>query len=442
MCAAITERALMRRSPLRHQHESYLATLTGVAAAAATGDRPGAATGRRVGRDELETIAYGPGLDAQQSADAEPCEIVALFDAVETEYGSLRRGAGLMDCPHRGTLIITGQQRVEFLNRMLTQQFADATDGAARESFLVSRKGRIIADLLIAVLADRALIDVDVHQAAETAAALEQYLFAEDVQIRDATEDMHRIAVHGPNAAALISEATGGQNVALELGCCASLKIADVDVAMARRDQTGDPGLELFIAAADAPAVWQALLDAAEALNDELGRFHRPVGWHAWNIARIEAGTPMMNIDFDTTSLPHETGVVASRVSFRKGCYPGQEIVARMQNLGGPKQRLAGLRIRGEVLPVAGTEVFSRPDVDNGATIGEPVGVITSSTLSPMLGAQPIALAMLRTKNAPDGATVMVAAEGEMASATVGPMQFWSRESEVNTETQSPRRTH
>src|SRR6185436_21150893 len=70
----------------------------------------------------------------------------------------------------------------------------------------------------------------------------------------------------------------------------------------------------------------------------------RRIGWHAYNIARLEAGWPIFNIDFGPDSLPHETGVLNDRVSFKKGCYLGQEVVARMQSLGHPKQRLVGLK--------------------------------------------------------------------------------------------------
>ncbi len=422
---------MSRQTPLRPMHEAYVCSLAGMSPSAQPGDRPGAATGSRISSAELETIAYGPS-GAEHGATSDTCQVPAMYDTVETEYGALRRGAGLMDCPHRGTLVITGAERIDFLNRMLTQQFADADAGSARQSFLINRKGRVLADLFVAAVGDRAFVDVDIHQAAETVQALDQFLFAEDVQIENATEQMHRIAVHGQNAATLIGQCAGQRDFQLDEMCCAMMQIGNIAVGIARRDQIGESGYELFVKCSDAPAVWQSLLDVADAMNGGGARMHRPVGWHAWNIARIEAGSPVMNIDFDTTSLPHETSLVDSRVSFRKGCYPGQEVIARMQNLGAPKQRLVGLRVQGDVLPVAGTEVFAEPDNAAG-TIGEPVGVITSSTLSPMLGAVPIAFAMLRTKQAPDNATVVVAAEGETARASVVQLQFWSRSEAVVT---------
>jgi glycine cleavage system aminomethyltransferase T len=98
-----------------------------------------------------------------------------------------------------------------------------------------------------------------------------------------------------------------------------------------------------------------------------------------------------------------------------------------MENLGQPKQRLYGLRIPGEALPEAGSDIYPKPAEGEG-NFDEPIGVITSSTLSPMLSAQAIAFAMLRTKDIKEGDAVMVMAEGLVTEATVGPVQFWSRQ--------------
>ena len=134
--------------------------------------------------------------------------------------------------------------------------------------------------------------------------------------------------------------------------------------------------------------------------------------------SRIEAGTPLFHVDFGSDNLPHETGILDARVSFRKGCYPGQEVVARMQSLGKPKQVLVALRIAEDALPTAGSPVFER-GADGEA--GSPVGTVTSSTLAPMLGAASVAFAMVRTAHAQPGTVLSVPAEGARATATVQP---------------------
>ncbi|MEO1511209.1 MAG: glycine cleavage T C-terminal barrel domain-containing protein, partial [Planctomycetota bacterium] len=151
----------------------------------------------------------------------------------------------------------------------------------------------------------------------------------------------------------------------------------------------------------------------------------RPSGWLAYNTARIEAGTALFNLDFSSDSLPAETGeqTLNDRVSFTKGCFLGQEVVARMHARGQAKQRLVGLRPIGENLrdaegfprqPVGGTQVFAKADPE-----GDPVGIVTSSTISPMCGGESICFAMLRSKFAEDGASVALTAEGARLEARV-----------------------
>ena len=140
------------------------------------------------------------------------------------------------------------------------------------------------------------------------------------------------------------------------------------------------------------------------------------MGWYAFNAARLEGGTPLFKIDFGPTNLPHETSLIDERVSFTKGCYPGQEVVARMHHLGQPKQRLCGFRMVQDVLPVAGAQIFA-PDDD---TLAAPVGLVTSSAMSPLGGAIPIGFAMIKRKAATVDARVRMHADGTPAEAIIG----------------------
>jgi folate-binding protein YgfZ len=141
----------------------------------------------------------------------------------------------------------------------------------------------------------------------------------------------------------------------------------------------------------------------------------RAIGWHAFNVARVEGGTPLFLVDWGREALPHETGVIARRVSFRKGCYLGQEVVARMESLGKPKQRLVAVRMNDDRLPVSGAEVHAE------TAGGEPIGRITSSSPAPMLGSACVAFAMLKYASGEPGTRVRVAAEGDWAVGTVQP---------------------
>ncbi len=379
---------------------------------------------------EVEWMAYGGTAD-------EPREVVAGYGLLELEYAAFRRGAAVVERSCRGTIAVRGADRIEFLNRMVTQELKGMAAGDVRAGFWLNRKGRIEADLAFAEVPAAAapgaaggeagiddgafmLVDVDVHDAARSVASLGAFLFSEDVRLADETAAWGRLAVHGPEGGSLLSNA-GADDASLEaLNAdmrCVRTQLAGVPAVLVRRDQCGSPGVEVFVPASGLARAWDALVSQHDATAGGRRRA-RPAGWHAYNIARIEGGTPLHHVDFGTESLPHESGLVAERVSFRKGCYLGQEVVARMESLGKPKQRLVGLRLAEDALPVAGSPVF---ELGADGAPGNPVGSITSSTLSPMLGASSVAFAMVRTAHAEPGTALGVPAEGVRATATVQP---------------------
>jgi folate-binding protein YgfZ len=375
-------------------------------ASEARGDAAGDAARARGGTPGAERMSWG-GV----------CEIPARFDSVEIEYAAIRREAALVDFPQRGTLEVTGAERIPFLQRMLTQDLKplQAAPGAV-QSFWLNRKGRIDADMLVVEMGERMLVELDAAVAPSVAAALMQFVFSEDVQVIDATDRWARFEIHGPGAIALL-EASG-------VGADASL-----GVVHARRDLCGVPGIACAVPRDRADEAWSRLLATGGAgiagAGAEAGAVAgpgrqraRPCGWLAFNMARIEGGSPIFMVDFGTASLPHETSLIDSRVSFTKGCYLGQEVVARMQSLGKPKQVIVAFKATRDALPAGGAQVFTRRD-DGG--IGDEVGVVTSSTLSPMLGAAPVGLATVRTAQSAAGTTLVADAEGELVEIAVQP---------------------
>ncbi len=375
-------------------------------------------------------------------------ELVEAFDPIEVEYAAIRKHAAVLDLPSRGTLEVRGADRVGFLNRMVTQELKGLAAWEVRRSFWLNRKGRIDADLRLIELGDRTIVDVDAHAAGRAASGLASFLFSEDVQIEDRTEAWHRVALHGrggPGLLARIGEPAGGAAAGdLGIGRACLVKIAGREVIVDRQDSAGEVGLELLVRAGDAAAVYDAISEptpegsstgATRSMDGQTGLARR-IGWHAYNIARIEAGWPIYNIDFGPDSLPHETGVLDDRVSFKKGCYLGQEVVARMHSLGHPKQKLVGLKIldeerasRGEArLPETGAPIFATegPVADKPPEV---VGAVTSSAISPMLAATPVALAMVKYKHIAAGTKLFVEAEGAVLPCVVQEgLAFWKPE--------------
>ncbi len=295
-----------------------------------------------------QTRTYGP--------EAAGIELVEAFDFVEAEYAAIRKHAAIFDQPHRATLEVTGGDRFSFLHSMITQDMKNMAPGQVRRGFWLSRKGRIEADLRLIELGDRMLIDVDAHNAAPTHVSLGAYIIAEDVAITDTTPQWHRLSIHGPAARALVARSTDQADLVMRLepNQALRLNLLGREAVIDRQDITGEVGLELLVPTDHAEKVYTALAAPHDPATRLEGRGYQPdpegrarrIGWHALNIARIEAGTPIYNIDFGPSTLPHETGdILRDRVSFTKGCYLGQEIVARMDALGNPKQKLVGMKI-------------------------------------------------------------------------------------------------
>ena len=392
--------------------------------------------------------------------------LVQTYGPLELEYASIRKASTLLDMPQRATIVVSGSDRLAFLNRMVTQELKNAKPGDVRRAFWLNRKGRIDADLRVLILADQILLDVDVHAAERTRRTLDAYVITEDVQIEDQTERYHRLSLHGPAGPRALGRVVSGGatpaggEVVIEPDTSRIVQIAGVEVIVDRADSTGEIGLELLVPTSGVLAVYEALLtlahEPASAQRVNAPPLVRPIGFAAWNIARLEAGTPVYYLDFGPDSLPGETGVLDDRVSFTKGCYLGQEIVARMNALGHPRRRVVAIRISdpGAVVdaasealtreigaeareipmarfPGTGAAVYAEPSVAAapGAVpvpttapapvVAAPVGAITSSTLAPLLSRSPIALAMVAWASSQPNTRVLVDCDGAMLPGVI-----------------------
>ncbi len=385
---------------------------------------------------EASFLAYAT---AETSGGA---QVVETYGELESEYASIRTGAILFDQPHRATIRVTGADRVAFLNRMLTQELKTLQPFQSRRSFWLSRKGRIDADIRLIQLPDEMLFDVDILCASKVVETLAEFIFSEDVAFTDITDRAHRLAIHGRRAIDLLKSASqpvsGPPLSDFAPGQATIVKIAGHDVVVDRQDATGDCGLELSMHVEHALGVWNQLSEHADRLNETnaagqtIARF-RPAGWHAFNIARIENGWPIYNLDFGPDSLPAETGVLNDRVSFTKGCYLGQEIVARMHSLGHPKQQLVGLRVSSkdhedsQWQPITGAAVTSAAPLPPGGET-KPVGAVTSSTRSPMLGDDIICLAQVKWDQSQPGTKLRIhTTRGELETSVEPTLTFWKR---------------
>lgn len=362
-----------------------------------------------------------------EQADAEfqafgDIDIVYTFGEPQAEYAAIHKACGMMDLPQRGILQLTGPDRFPFLNNLVTNHTWDKQtkspmpSGTGVYAFLLNTKGRIVTDMNIFELGDRIWIEMQAGMVPVIRDLFDKYLFADKVELLDRAAELHLIALHGPGAAAVLGDATAGSLPDLAPMRCAPATLFGRSVHVLRDDQTISPGYTIICTAGDASVIWTGL-QSNFGQSDQLGKRRlRQVGWAMYNAARIEAGRPLFGIDFDDTVLPAETGLLDRAVSFTKGCYLGQEIVARMHARGALARKLVGLMIDQDTVPLAGAKL---QDAD-----GNEVGGITSSTLSPVLSNRAIALAYIKKGHFEVGTTLQVPAEGALRPATVTALPF------------------
>lgn len=397
----------------------------------------------------MNEIAPSPLIELHRQANAETqpydtLEIVTTFGEPQAEYAAIRKAAALVDLPQRGVIELTGPDRHEFLNNLISNQVFDKAAKAGLPAgrwmyaFLLNLKGRVVADLNVIETASATLLETDVRLVSMLAGLLDRYLFAEKVKIRPAT-DLYEIALHGAGALKLLADEGMVEN--LSAGEVKECRLIGIPVTVWRDDVCGVAGLNLLLPRDRTTDVWQHLLTRYGGEISLGKRLLRPIGWAAFNATRIEAGRPLFGIDFDLAPpsmpgkkaeasddaeprpagvLPAETSLLERAVSFTKGCYLGQEVVARMHARSQVARKLVGLRMEDDALPIAGAHLL-----DDQQNI---VGVVTSSTMSPILSDAAIALGMVRKPHFENGAKLRVAAEGAVRTAVVTALPFVHQE--------------
>lgn len=346
--------------------------------------------------------------------------IVGAFETTELEYAAIRKAAGIQDAAQRGLIELTGKDRLDFLHRMLSNDCRSLTPGQGRRALMLNSKGRIIADMVVLQGEKWTLLDLEASCAQQVAADLEKFLFSEDVKIRNVTQGYHRLSLHGPRSAELLA-LLAGEPIAqplTELYQHVEATLGGGPIVLYREDQTAEPGLHLWLDAEKAADIYTRLVEAGKPLGA------RRLGWLAYNVARIEAGWPLFMVDYATDSLPHETGVLDRAVSFTKGCYTGQEIVARMQSLGHPSKILVGFKTEGQGLPVAGAAIQESEDPESKV-----IGAVTSSTFAPMLSGAHVGFAVVKWAKHDPGTKLCVLTDAGRQPLEVCPLPFYEKRS-------------
>ncbi len=336
-------------------------------------------------------------------ADADGVSMAVDYGDPAGEYATASSGAGLYDARDRGLIEVTGADRAAWLSNLVTNAVQHLKPGEGTYTFAVNVQGRILFDANVLILPDATWLDVDRRLVPKALQHLDRYVITENVVLRDATDELVRIALLGPRVFE-IADALGATHAGsmADLGSTA-VPLRGKHRLLVRHDElAGVPGLELHVESADAQGCWQRLLEIGEPIG------LRPVGRTAVRALRIEAGIPAAGEDLDEAVLPAETGQLERAVCYTKGCYLGQEVIERMRSHGGTTaRRLVGLRFVSDpgCLP-RNTPLFSD---------GKECGRLTSLSHSFGLGAA-IGLGYLRAAQAAPGQELTVGGESLTAA--------------------------
>jgi tRNA-modifying protein YgfZ len=313
-----------------------------------------------------------------------------------TEYAAAREGSAVVDVPGRGILAVTGPQRIKFLHNIVSNDLQSRRPGQGTRAGIMDVKGRLLALLRALVTDDAVLLEMPAERLDVIEALLVHYKVA--APVRFARRPLAALGVLGPDAADTLRAA--GIELPPEMGpedhVAGSLGAAAVRVA--RASDFPARGFVVHAAPEDLAAARKALASAGA----------RPIGSDTLDVLRVEDGRPWYGPDVTEENLLHETGLVAEYHSPSKGCYVGQEVIARLEARGAHVNKmLRGLRLQAPV--------------ETGAVVraeGKDVGVVTTSGVSPRLG--PIAMAFVHRSRAEPGSAVEV--EGRPAVVALLPL--------------------
>ena len=297
------------------------------------------------------------------------------------EYQALTARAGVVELGHRTRIELTGNDRATFLHNLCTNEIRKLPTGVGCEAFFTTVQGKTLGHGLVFATADALVVDTVAGQAETLLAHLHHYLVCEQVELTDRSQERLALLLSGPDSQRVLETVAGADIPRTQLAH-ATAQVAGKSVWLGRFDFAGPLGYLISAAAGDAASVQAALIDAgAEACLPA-----------ALKAARIEWGFPLFGQDITAANLPQEVNRDARAISFVKGCYLGQETVARIDALGHVNKMLVGVRFDATKVPPPGCELSAN---------GQEVGQVTSSTYSPKLDS-PLALAYVRRgSNAP-----------------------------------------
>jgi len=306
----------------------------------------------------------------------------ARFGDPREELAALRSGCGVYDLGCRAKISLTGEDRMRWLNGMVTNNIRDLAVGRGGYAFLLNPQGRILGDLYAYNRGESIAVDTDLSQAEKILATFDHYIIMDDVEVKNLSEDLTALGIGGPRSSGTL-KAAGFAVPEMQSLQVESISWQGVECSLVRGEREN---YEIWLPSKDVRQLWNVLLGAGAT----------PVAFEALELERIEAGVPAYGVDIRERDLPQETEQDRA-LNFSKGCYVGQEIVERIRSRGAVHRKFTGFLLDAPVAP--GSKV---------AANGKDVGEITSVAALPVVGHRTIALGYIRREIGAPGREVMI----------------------------------
>jgi len=339
-------------------------------------------------------------------------EMPAHYGAWVAEYQAVRQAVGLSDLSHRGKIRITGDDRVKWLQGLISNDILPLQPGQGCYSSFLTHKGKMLGYFRVYTLSGSLWVE-DVGEVGDaTFQALRKFLlYGIKAKMENCAESWGLLLVSGPKACATVSAAFGVEMSDLKPVSAVAAQIGGHASLVLCTEETGEADLEVLLPVDALSTAWERLMEAGATYGI------KAVGGHAREALRIEAGLPKAGPDLNEEIVPPEANLEGKAFSLNKGCYPGQEVVARMDTYGNVRRKLVGLVLKDSTVPPHGAKLFSED---------REVGWVSSAVHSPQLGTVIAFGFPLRDFSAPK-TSLTIEIVGKRVDATVCPLPFYAR---------------
>jgi aminomethyltransferase len=330
------------------------------------------------------------------------------YAGVIAEHMAVRKAAGLFDVSHMGEIIYSGKDALSNIQKTFTGDFTGMADGKARYTLMCNDGGGIIDDVIVyRMSAEKYLVVVNAANREKDFKWMKDHASG-GVSVEDVSLGVAQMALQGPRSRDILARAAGVSGIPEKYYTFSDgVNVGGIKCLISRTGYTGELGYELYPDAADAPALWNILMEAGAGCGLV------PAGLGARDTLRLEAAMPLYGHEMDETVTPFEAGL-AFGVSMSKDDFIGKAALAKLAD---PARVRVGLRVTGRGIVRENSEVFAG---------GKPAGKTTSGTYCPYLG-YPAAMASVDAAHAAPGTKVGCDVRGRMVEAEITPLPFYSR---------------